>query len=223
MGASVVAARGADLTRGIPTKRLFSEAATRYSARPDLFDRRTSTVLTGGTSADFDRSAIDRSSASRECPLHAFSPSSARSPGIDRGAAAARPRASRASPDAPSPRARPSARAPRGAPPRVSPPASPRDRPRPPEGSRAAALGFPPAALLRARIHGARRRARGDDITRRPSPTTRLCRRSDDWFVARVRHAPTARDDDDNPTPPRARARPGRRRPSAHHGDGRPR
>jgi hypothetical protein len=41
MGASVVAARGADLTRGIPTKRLFSEAATRYSARPDLFDRRT--------------------------------------------------------------------------------------------------------------------------------------------------------------------------------------
>ena len=59
MGASVVAARGADLTRGIPTKRLFSEAATRYSARPDLFDRRTSTVLTGGTSADFDRSAID--------------------------------------------------------------------------------------------------------------------------------------------------------------------
>ena len=61
MGASVVAARGADLTRGIPTKRLFSEAATRYSARPDLFDRRTSTVLTGGTSADFDRSAIDRS------------------------------------------------------------------------------------------------------------------------------------------------------------------
>ena len=63
MGASVVAARGADLTRGIPTKRLFSEAATRYSARPDLFDRRTSTVLTGGTSADFDRSAIDLSSA----------------------------------------------------------------------------------------------------------------------------------------------------------------
>ena len=123
MGASVVAARGADLTRGIPTKRLFSEAATRYSARPDLFDRRTcSTVLTGGTSADFDRSAIDRSSASRECPLHAFSPSSARSPGIDRGAAAARPRASRASPDAPSPRARPSARAPRGALPRVAPP-----------------------------------------------------------------------------------------------------
>jgi hypothetical protein len=36
MGASVVAARGADLTRGIPTKRLFSEAATRYFPRGQI-------------------------------------------------------------------------------------------------------------------------------------------------------------------------------------------